>query len=143
MASQPLRLAGFTMTIRANATLSKLVKLWRDTSKTVAFDLTGYTQLYSSVKERLTDATPLFEITAQVSTIGLDSAGNEMVVTPADGWVQLYAPPEDTAAAQSLGELSYGKRAWVDLLGIDSEGSRIPLAVNDGASVTASVTEVA
>lgn len=143
---QPLRTAGFTLKIVPNATLSKLVHLWRDVAKTVPFDLTGYTVFYSSAKQQLTDTTPLFPITAIISLIGLDSAGNEVAVAETDGWIQLYASSDQTALAQDIGggadEQDYGVQVWVDLLGVDSEGNRLMLAQNDSSYVAASVTEV-
>jgi hypothetical protein len=140
--AQPLRLPGFSMTIRANATLSKLVHFWRDPEKTQPFDFTGYSVFYSSVKADLLDAAAIFSITVLVSDVGLDALGNEIPVTPADGWLQFYAPPEETTKAQALAEAEYGIRVWVDLMGVDSEANRIPLGQNDSTSLVASATEV-
>ena len=133
----PRPLPGFRIAIRCNAVLSNLVQLW--SSKGTAddphvpgteFDLTGYSQLFSTAKQNIADTAPLVTITAVISDIGLDSSGNQISVDTTKGWVQLYAPVSETANAQSIAELSTSAsvRGFVDLLGFDSQGNLEPVA---------------
>jgi hypothetical protein len=135
-------LDGFIMQIRCNGTLGKLVHLWykRDL---IAFDLSGYTTFYSSVKQKLTDAAIIFPITALVSDIGIDpDTGATFSVGPEEGWMQFTAPPTDTALGQPIAEAKKTgeARCYVDLFGVDSQGNRVPLGQGD-ADLLASVTE--
>lgn len=137
------QLEGFRLTIRANGTLGALVHLWRDKARTVPYDLTAYSGFYSSVKELLTDTAELMVVTVSISTLGLDASGNEIAVTAADGWLQLFASSDETTKVQGIAKAadSGNIRGFIDLFGVDGAGNRVPLGFGF-ADLVPSVTEV-
>lgn len=125
-------LPGFILPIRCNATLGALVQFFRDRDGLLPFDFTDYSVFYSSAKETLLSPVELMRFTVTLSLVGLDVDGNEVAVTPLDGWLQFFADATETGKGQVLAETQ--KQGFyrsvlpnMDVLGVDSEGSRIPI----------------
>lgn len=119
---------GSRLKIRAYSAVNALVKCWADAAETTAFDLTGYSSLRASAKLQLTDTTALVPLTATVSLVGYDDAGEEIVVTEADGWIQVYAESTDTEAVQAVAEVDgeCGVQGYWDCTAI-KDGIRRPV----------------
>lgn len=130
------------MPIRCNTTLGALVQFWTKTQDNVVdqdeFDFTGYGAFYSSVKHKLTDAAELMRLTVTVSVVDVD--GN--AVGPEKGWLQFYAPPEETINGQTIAEsvASGIVRGRIDVIGVDSNGNRVPIGTGF-ADIMPSTTE--